>query len=136
MPCFDSRTRRRVDFSSMCSDTQLPRTRRLRSREDFQRVYDRRCKCARGPLSFFAAEPATGDTRLGLSVRRGVGTAPQRNRIKRLLREAFRLRRADLPRPLDLVIVVRPHPLLTLRQYMDLLTDAVGTLALRLEATP
>ena len=39
---------------------------------------------------------------------RMVGTAPVRNRIKRLLREAFRLHPYDLPRGYDLVIVVRP----------------------------
>lgn len=45
--------------------------------------------------------------RLGLSVSRKVGGAVVRNRWKRLLREAFRLSRRDLPPGVDLVIVPR-----------------------------
>lgn len=46
-------------------------------------------------------------TRLGLAITiRGIG-AVHRNRVKRVLREIFRLRRADLPTGLDLVVVAR-----------------------------
>jgi ribonuclease P protein component len=48
-----------------------------------------------------------GPSRLGLTVGRVVGTAPVRNRWKRLIREAFRLSRDQLPMALDLV--VRPR---------------------------
>ena len=58
---------------------------------------------------------------LGLSVAARVGTAPRRNRIKRLLREAFRLMQHDFPRPYDLVIVVRPHEPLILAEYQRIL---------------
>jgi ribonuclease P protein component len=47
--------------------------------------------------------------RLGLSVSRKVGGAVARNRWKRLLREAFRLSRRELPRGIDLVVVPRPE---------------------------
>ncbi len=46
-------------------------------------------------------------TRLGLAVGKGVGGSVVRNRVKRLLREAFRLRRAELPAAHDLVVVAR-----------------------------
>jgi ribonuclease P protein component len=45
--------------------------------------------------------------RLGLAVGKGVGGAVVRNRVKRLLREAFRLRREDLPPSHDLVVVAK-----------------------------
>ena len=45
--------------------------------------------------------------RLGITASRRVGNAVQRNRAKRLLREAFRCVRAGLPAGLDLVVIVR-----------------------------
>ena len=73
----------------------------------------------------FAIPNDLGYPRLGLSVGRKVGTAPKRNRIKRLLREAFRLMQHDLPRGYDLVINVRPHELAMLADYQRMLSAAV-----------
>lgn len=48
---------------------------------------------------------AGGPTRLGLAVSRRVGGAVERNRIKRILREAFRKERGNLPPGYDLVVI-------------------------------
>lgn len=57
-----------------------------------------------------AAPQADGDTaRLGMAIaRRHARTAVERNRIKRLVRESFRTRRAELP-PLDIVVMLRAN---------------------------
>ena len=46
-------------------------------------------------------------SRLGLSVSRKVGNAVKRVRWKRLIREAFRRNRDEIPRKLDLIVIPR-----------------------------
>ena len=95
---------------------------RLQHALQFDAVYAAKTRESRGPLTCFAIPNDLGHPRLGLSVGRKIGTAPKRNRIKRLLRESFRLMQHDLPRGYDLVLVVRPHETLLLADYQKLLT--------------
>lgn len=48
-----------------------------------------------------------GQSRLGLTVSKKVGNSPQRSRVKRLLREWFRLERHRLEGDWDLVVIAR-----------------------------
>ena len=101
---------------------RFPRSHRLSGKLAFAAVYDAREKQARGPLAVFSRPNGLPHPRLGLSVSRRVGTAPVRNRVKRLLREAFRLFQHDLPVGYDLVVVVRPHAPLPLAEYQRLMS--------------
>jgi ribonuclease P protein component len=78
-----------------------------------------------------------GPARLGLSVSRKVGGAVERNRVKRLLREAFRYEGALLPPGADVVLLARRdirelaerEGLTGVRELVaDLLARAVGSL--------
>src|SRR5579862_3336482 len=104
------------------------RSRRLNSEARFAAVFDARVRDTKGPLVIYALPNEFPHYRLGLSVSRRVGTAPRRNSIKRLLREAFRLIPHDLPGAYDLVIVVRPHEPLALEEYQSSLTAAAKKL--------
>jgi ribonuclease P protein component len=101
----------------------FPRSHRLSGKLAFAAVYDARSKESRGPLSVFSRPNGLPHPRLGLSVSRRVGTAPVRNRIKRLLREAFRAHQHDLAVGYDLVVVVRPHRPMVLAEYDRLLSS-------------
>ena len=103
----------------------LPKTHILRAPRDFDAVFAARVKESRGPLTILARPNDLPHARLAIQTSRRVGTAVRRNRIRRLLREAFRLMQHDLPRGYDLVIVVRPHEPLILAEYQRLLTAAL-----------
>ena len=54
--------------------------------------------------AFCLARPEGGGARLGLTVPRAIGGAVVRNRIKRRLREAFRMRRSEFGAQWDIVL--------------------------------
>jgi ribonuclease P protein component len=84
---------------------RFPKSARLLKSPEFRRVQKgRRAACAM--LAVHVRPNELGRPRLGLAVGRKVGSAVVRNRIKRRLREGFRLSTA--PEGYDLLVVVRP----------------------------
>lgn len=78
----------------------------MRRKSEFDRAYQEGVR-ARGPTILIVAAPSLNPVgaRYGLSVSRKFSkSAVVRNRARRVLREAFRLQRAELP-ALDLVLV-------------------------------
>ncbi len=89
------------------TNQRFPKSVRLLSQKDFDSVYKSDVFAADDFLVIRANRNKLNVTRLGLSVSRKVGNAVVRNRWKRLIRQAFRVQRLELPIGLDLV--VRPR---------------------------
>ena len=91
------------------ADRARRRRRRLSRSGEFDRVYREGRSHASRHLVVYAFPRADAESpRLGVSVGRKLGGAVERNRVKRLLREAFWARAEALPDGLDFVIVARP----------------------------
>ncbi len=100
----------------------------LRRPADFQLVYERRRSVSDAWLLVYARENELPYSRLGLSVSKKFGGAVQRNLLRRLFREAYRLSKAEIPAGLDLVLIPRrpePPPLAVLKQVLPKLVRQV-----------
>lgn len=93
-------------MSGAARDGRFSLERHRLKRSDFQRVY-KRGRRARGPsFAVVVLENGLAHARLGLSVsKRQAKLAVDRNRVRRLFREAFRLERGALPAGLDVVMI-------------------------------
>jgi ribonuclease P protein component len=84
-----------------------PAQRRLRRKSDFEAAYARGRRFGNGFFAVTARPNDIGGPRLGLAVSvKNAGNSVERNRIRRTIRESFRLHQHDLP-PVDLVVSAR-----------------------------
>jgi len=88
-------------------DRRFPAQYRLRRESEFRRAFNRRCTAADEQLVVFAYPNELPHPRLGIIVTRRQGKAVVRNRWKRLLREAFRLSKTQIPSGVDFVVIAR-----------------------------
>jgi len=85
----------------------LPPRLRLRRKRDFDAARARGRRMSDGFFTLTASVNQAGAARLGMAVAvRTAGGAVARNRIRRLIRESFRLHQRELP-PVDLVVSAR-----------------------------
>lgn len=101
------------------------RDERLKLRSDFRRCIRQGARAAGKYVIVCVAPNDLARTRLGAGSTKRVGNAPARNRQKRLVREAFRLTKHELPPSVDMAVLPKtPWGLPTLE---ELETDLVRT---------
>ncbi len=98
-----SQTRDRVNAKRQ----GFSRGERLLLPREFERVYQAGRRAGDRYLLVYGLPNKLERTRIGLSVSKRLGNAVRRARLKRLLREAFRLVKEELPRGYDLVLIPR-----------------------------
>jgi ribonuclease P protein component len=88
----------------------FPRSRRLTDRSAIRAVFKEGRYHRLG--IFHAKTRASGrtETRYLISIRKTVGSAPERNRLKRLVRESVRLNPLHLPVPHDICLFLSDRP--------------------------
>lgn len=85
----------------------FPRSSRVLEKKAYQRVFERATKLAGKHFVVLARPNALGHPRLGLAIsKKAAKSAVERNRIKRVCRESFRHRQAELP-GVDLVVMAQ-----------------------------
>lgn len=80
---------------------------RLKKRWEFQRTYQDGRKYWNRYFVIYTRNTETDTLRLGITVSKKVGKSVKRNRVKRLIREAFRHLRPTLKKQYDIVVIGR-----------------------------
>ena len=80
----------------------------LKKNRDFRTVYRDGRSYANRLLVMYTLKNDSDRNRLGISVSKKVGNSVVRHRVTRLIREAYRLNRANIDVGYDIVIVARP----------------------------
>ncbi len=92
--------------ASPSAGKRYPREARLLRRAEFDAVYREGRRRAGRQFTVFLRPNGLHRSRFGASVKRQLGTAVVRNRIRRRIREIVRLHRAEIPGGWDIVV----HP--------------------------
>ena len=88
----------------------MPRRWRLAERSAIRAVFAKGRFHRLGLLQAKTLASGETESRFLVSVRKSVGNAPERNRIKRLVREGVRLDPPQLPVPHDICFIVTARP--------------------------
>ena len=97
----------------MTATLSLNKQEKVKKKQDFKVIFDAGKRYNNALISIvFTNQQKMADRvsarRLGIIASRKVGNAVQRNRLKRLIREAFRVHKQDFKAPVDLVVILRP----------------------------
>ena len=85
----------------------FPKNKRILKKKDFKRLSEQGKKVLTQYFIAIVTKGAENNNRIGITASKKVGNAPERNRIKRLIREYFRHRQENNPETKDINIIAR-----------------------------
>jgi ribonuclease P protein component len=85
----------------------FPKNEKILNRADFVKLNRSGKRLYTKHFTLIIKQNGQGVTRLGVTVSKKTGNAVQRNRVKRLIREFFRLNKKQFPQGYDIVIVAK-----------------------------
>ena len=91
----------------MVKQVTFPRELRLLTPDTFQKVFAQPVRASSPHITLLAIRNELTHPRLGLAIpKKALKRAVWRNRVKRLVRESFRLHQHELP-PIDIVVIAK-----------------------------
>lgn len=90
----------------------FPKQERLLNRKDFVNLNRLGKKYHTKHFIIIYKKTGTGISRLGITVSKKIGNAVKRNRVKRLIREFYRLNKINFPFSCDIVIIAKKNSFL------------------------
>jgi len=89
-------------------DRRFPRKEKLKGRDEIREVFNRKKGISCGGAKLFLLPNGLAHNRIAFVFSRKFGNAVERNRSRRLSREAYRLLRNELRKGYDMVLLVYP----------------------------
>jgi len=108
---------------------------RIKKSDDFAAVFLQKNRISDKLMILYGIRNNLEITRIGLAVGKRIGGAVIRNRYKRLLREAFRTVRCDMPIGFDLVVVPKSNFKPTFPLYAASMKSLSKRLASKIQRT-
>jgi ribonuclease P protein component len=85
----------------------MKKTKSIKLNKDFKRLYYRGKSVVKSNVVVYVLKNREKTNRLGLTCGKSIGKAVRRNRVKRLMREGYRLLEDRLSEGFDIVLVAR-----------------------------
>ena len=101
------------------------KTQRIVSNSRFREIIEKKWRFSNSLLTVYVAPNEIGYPRLGVTVGKRFGKANMRNRLKRLVRETFRLNQHNIPANLDYIVMY--NPLILKKKNIDMQSLSMQT---------
>lgn len=108
------------------------KSQQIRSSLEYADIFEQKVRASNPCLLIYGRKSPTSWSRIGLSVSRKHGNSIRRHRLRRLLREAFRLSQHQLPQGYDWILIPKVSNQHTVPQFQSALVEITSRIAKKL----